>query len=44
MAMKVADNLSAMAEQLVKEYKTEENLFGENGIFKELKKRVLLDS
>lgn len=41
MAMNVADNLSEIAEQLVKEYKTEDNLFGSNGIFKELKRRVL---
>ena len=41
MAKKVADNLGAIAEQLVKEYKTEDNLFGSNGIFKELKRRVL---
>lgn len=39
--MNVADNLSEIAEQLVKEYKTEDNLFGSNGIFKELKRRVL---
>lgn len=41
MAMKKNDNLAKIAADLVREYKTEENLFGANGIFKELKKRVL---
>lgn len=41
MATKVIDNLTEIAERLVREYKTEDNLFGANGIFKELKKRVL---
>lgn len=41
MSLKRNENLSEIAKQLVKEYKTEENLFGSKGVFKELKRRVL---
>ena len=39
MTMKV-DKLTLLAEELVKEYKTTEALFGENGVTKELQKRL----
>ena len=39
MTMKV-DKLTLLAEELVKEYKTKEALFGENGVTKELQKRL----
>jgi transposase-like protein len=40
MAMKV-DDLDELAKKLVKQYKTKDALFGEQGIFKELQKRLL---
>jgi len=40
MAMKV-DHLDELAEDLVKQYKTKEALFGEKGLVKELQKRLL---
>ena len=41
MAMKKHDKLGKIAAALVRDYKTEDKLFGAKGIFKELKKRVL---
>jgi putative transposase len=40
MAMKV-DDLDELAKKLVKQYKTKDALFGEQGVFKELQKRLL---
>lgn len=40
MAMKV-DDLDDLAKKLVKQYKTKDALFGEQGVFKELQKRLL---
>ena len=40
MAMKV-DELDQLAKKLVQEYKTKDALFGEQGVFKELQKRLL---
>jgi putative transposase len=40
MAMKV-DDLDNLAKELVKKYKTKDALFGEQGLFKELQKRLL---